>query len=116
MLTLLNTPLQEPCISVCDVPKPTNPAPALEGSIVLEGYLRRKELAKELGCSARTIDRMHALRQGPPRVHVGRTILYNIQSVRDWLRSREQQSSSIKTGHSFPRKKRHNRPTATPRL
>jgi len=99
MLKLLKDPPQELCTSVFDVRKPTNPAPALEVSIVLEGFLRREELAKQLGCSARTIDRWQALREGPPRVHVGRTILYSIQSVREWLRSREQQSSP------FPMKK-----------
>ena len=116
MLKLLTTPTQEPCTSVFDQPKPTNPVPALEASIVLEGFLRREELAKQLGCSARTIDRWQALREGPPRVHVGRTILYNVESVRAWLRSREQQSSSMKKGHSFPRSKKQNQPTSTGRL
>ncbi len=73
-------------------------------SPILDGFLRREELAKELGCSARTIDRWHALREGPPRVQVGRTILYNIQSVRDWLRSREQQPPSMKNRRTlFPK-------------
>jgi predicted DNA-binding transcriptional regulator AlpA len=104
VLKLPKDPPQEPCTSVVDVLKPTNPVPALEGSIVLAGFLRRDELARQLGLSPRTIDRWEALREGPPRVHVGRTILYNVESVREWLRSREQQSSSVNTGHSFPRK------------
>jgi predicted DNA-binding transcriptional regulator AlpA len=104
MLKLLQDPSQEPCTSVFDVPKPTGAAPILQASLVLEGFLRREELATQLGLSPRTIDRWQALREGPPRVHVGRTILYNVESVREWLRSKEQQSSSMKKGHSFPRK------------
>ena len=65
---------------------------------LLEGYLRREELAKQFGLSPRTIDRWEALRIGPPRVSVGRTILYNVQSVREWLLSRERQVVPVK-GH-----------------
>lgn len=57
--------------------------------LLLEGYLRRDDLAQQLGVSARTLDRWHTLRYGPPRVAIGRTILYNLDSVRDWLRSHE---------------------------
>lgn len=59
--------------------------------LLLEDFLRREELAEQLGLSPRTIDRWHALRLGPPRVCVGRTILYSVQSVREWLRRRENQ-------------------------
>jgi predicted DNA-binding transcriptional regulator AlpA len=65
-------------------------------STLLQGFLRREELAQQLGLSPRTIDRWQALRKGPPRVCVGRTILYNVESVRDWLRSREQELPSVK--------------------
>jgi predicted DNA-binding transcriptional regulator AlpA len=61
---------------------------------VLQGYLRREELAQQLGRSTRTIDRWEALRQGPPRITVGRTILYNIESVREWLSAMERRPHS----------------------
>jgi predicted DNA-binding transcriptional regulator AlpA len=64
--------------------------------LVLEGYLRREELAQQLRLSPRTIDRWEALRKGPPRISVGRTILYNIQSVQEWLLSNERQPSPSK--------------------
>ena len=57
--------------------------------ILLGEYLRREELAEQLGVSTRTIDRWHSLRNGPPRIAIGRTILYNLDSVRDWLQARE---------------------------
>jgi predicted DNA-binding transcriptional regulator AlpA len=65
---------------------------------LLDGYLRREELAKQFGLSPRTIDRWEALRIGPPRTSVGRTILYSVQSVREWLLSREKQAVPVK-GH-----------------
>ena len=76
---------------VSDLSVPLEPARVPEGSTVLEGFLRRDELALQLGLSPRTIDRWQAFREGPPRVRIGRTIFYNIESVREWLRSHEQQ-------------------------
>jgi predicted DNA-binding transcriptional regulator AlpA len=93
MLKLLTDPLEEtsPSLSVQD--KTSN-------NLVLDGFLRREDLARQLGVSPRTIDRWQVLREGPPRVSVGRTVLYNVESVREWLRSREQQA--------FPTRKRRN--------
>jgi predicted DNA-binding transcriptional regulator AlpA len=74
--------------------------------LILEGFLRRDELARQISLSPRTIDRWQALREGPPRVHVGRTILYNVQSVREWLQSREQHASPVKKRRrAIPRRK-----------
>jgi hypothetical protein len=42
--------------------------------------------------SLRTIDRWEALHKGPPRLCVGRTVLYNVESVREWLMLREKAS------------------------
>jgi predicted DNA-binding transcriptional regulator AlpA len=70
-------------------------------ALVLDGFLRREQLAQLFGLSPRTIDRWEALRIGPPRVCVGRTILYNIQSVREWLLSREQQAFTPRKRRSF---------------
>lgn len=87
--------LQEPCTPISD-PQDTQPT-----LLVLEGFLRREELARQFGLSPRTIDRWEALRIGPPRVCIGRTILYQIQSVREWLISRQQQAVSVKTRRSY---------------
>jgi len=62
---------------------------ASSNQLLLDGYLRREELAQQLGVSPRTIDRWQTARCGPPRVAIGRTILYNLESVREWLRSNE---------------------------
>ena len=68
----------------------TSTPPTTDTPLLLQDFLGREELARELGVSARTVDRLHRLRQGPPRVCFGRKILYDIRSVREWLRSREQ--------------------------
>lgn len=75
---------------------PSGPLDKPVTRLVLEGYLRREELAEQFGLSPRTIDRWEALRKGPPRVCIGRTILYNVQSVREWLLSRERQATTVK--------------------
>lgn len=59
-------------------------------SLLQDDYLGRAELALGLGKSTRTLDRWHTLRIGPPRVVIGRTILYRRQSVLEWLASREE--------------------------
>ena len=84
---------------------PSNPQNQLSTPLVLAGYLRREELARQFGLSPRTIDRWEALRKGPPRVCIGRTILYQVESVRDWLRSNEGRFSVAKRQRGTPRVK-----------
>jgi predicted DNA-binding transcriptional regulator AlpA len=56
---------------------------------IREGYLTRQELAVELGVSERAIGRWEREGKGPPRVLLGRRILYKRESVEKWLGSRE---------------------------
>ena len=56
-------------------------------------FSTRKRLAKKFKKSRRTLDRWHALGIGPPRIKIGRFILYHDQSVADWLISRERNVS-----------------------
>jgi hypothetical protein len=65
MLKLLNDPPQEICEPSLGLSQSTLP------KLILDGFLRREELAQQLGLSPRTIDRWEALRKGPPRVCVG---------------------------------------------
>ena len=57
---------------------------------ILAGYLTREDLAKALHRSVRTIDRWAVSRIGPPKVKIGRLILYRIDAVRNWLDSLEE--------------------------
>jgi excisionase family DNA binding protein len=58
-------------------------------SILTAEYITPKELAQQLGKSLRTLYRWDELRIGPPRVVVGKLILYRREAVMAWLRSRE---------------------------
>jgi excisionase family DNA binding protein len=51
--------------------------------------LRPADVAELLGVSQRTLSRWHALRVGPPRCKVGRTVLYRKPAVDAWLEKNE---------------------------
>jgi hypothetical protein len=57
---------------------------------VLSGYLNKDQLAQQLNKTTRTIERWARQRIGPPVTRVGRKPFYSIESVRSWLKSREQ--------------------------
>lgn len=52
---------------------------------LLAGYLDQAALANLLGVTRRTLQRWEQRREGPPRLKVGATTLYKIESVRAWL-------------------------------
>jgi predicted DNA-binding transcriptional regulator AlpA len=56
---------------------------------VLEGYLTPTQLAAQLGCCEKTLARWHAARRGPPRVTLGRRLLYRRTAVAEWLQRQE---------------------------
>jgi excisionase family DNA binding protein len=58
---------------------------------LLQEYLVPEALASQLGVSLRTIYRWNALGYGPPRVRVGRKILYHLPAVQEWLKANERQ-------------------------
>jgi len=60
----------------------------------LADYVSPAELAGHLGISRRTLDRLHALRRGPPRTRIGRKVLYRLDAVREWLRDIERGRSA----------------------
>jgi predicted DNA-binding transcriptional regulator AlpA len=70
---------------------------ATQASITAE-YMEPQELARELGKSERTLHRWHVERVGPPRVVVGRMVLYRRASVLEWLRSLEQSQPRSRQG------------------
>ncbi|MFA9229889.1 MAG: helix-turn-helix domain-containing protein [Microgenomates group bacterium] len=54
-------------------------------------HMKPTDVARHLGVSLRTLNRWHALRVGPPRAKVGRTVLYRIEAVETWLSQNESQ-------------------------
>ena len=57
---------------------------------ILDDYLPQDELAKQLDVHPRTVERWRRLGIGPPVTWKGREPIYNLESIRTWLRSREQ--------------------------
>jgi hypothetical protein len=64
---------------------------------VLEGYLTPTQLAAQLGCCEKTLARWHAARSGPPRVTIGRRLLYRRVAVADWLQRQEKNFDDLKS-------------------
>jgi predicted DNA-binding transcriptional regulator AlpA len=58
-------------------------------SIIADEFMTRDSLARDLGVSVRTIDRWVSLRLGPPRISIGKLILFCRSAVLKWLSSRE---------------------------
>ena len=56
---------------------------------ILTEFFTKQELASELDCEVRTLDRWDTLGIGPPRTKIGRKILYRRSSVHKWLLSQE---------------------------
>lgn len=56
---------------------------------LLQGYLDREQLARELDCTTRTIWNYENLPDGLPSLMLGGKKLYRIESVRLWLAARE---------------------------
>lgn len=56
---------------------------------ILDGYATRKQIAKSIGVTERTIARWTDLRDGLPVTKIGNHVLYRIDSVRDWIAARE---------------------------
>lgn len=65
--------------------------PAISGTIEIGGkvFFTPDGLARKLGVTVRTLCRWDAARIGPPKAKIGKTILYNLDSIAAWLASRE---------------------------
>ena len=68
-------------------------AKATTAANLLDEYMEEPEALKILRVHKRTLARLHARREGPPRVRFGKKILYRRVSLIDWLNSREQHQS-----------------------
>jgi hypothetical protein len=51
---------------------------------------RKEDLARELRCTTRQIERLHEYGLGPPRFRIGKRYYYSRESVLAWLKSLEQ--------------------------
>ena len=58
------------------------------GAGLLAEYADRKQLAKELGVSLRTLARYDSLREGPPRMLLAGRVFYHRALAAEWLKAR----------------------------
>jgi hypothetical protein len=68
-----------------------HPAFGEDGEIEIAGrrYVRQQRLATILGVTERTLARWNARGIGPPKITIGKTVLFDLAKVPDWLAARE---------------------------
>jgi hypothetical protein len=61
------------------------------GEVEIAGhrYVTAERLARMLDVTVRTLARWNALRIGPPKISIGKTVLYDLAKLPDWLATRE---------------------------
>jgi hypothetical protein len=64
---------------------------ATTGEVEIAGrrYVTADRLAATLGLTPRTLCRWDAARIGPPKIKVGKLVLFDLAKLPDWLASRE---------------------------
>jgi hypothetical protein len=68
---------------------PLRPLAESELSIGARQYVSAQRVASMLGVSVRTLSRWDAARIGPPKIKVGKLILFDLGKLTEWLASRE---------------------------
>lgn len=65
--------------------------PIITGDVMISGrhYVTPERLARTLGVTVRTLCRWHAARIGPRRIKVGKTVLFDVVKLPEWLALRE---------------------------
>lgn len=63
------------------------------GALELAGrhYITAARLAEILGVTVRTLARWNAQRIGPPKISIGKTVLFDLAKLPEWLATRETQ-------------------------
>ena len=62
---------------------------AVEPGGLLAEYMEPEALASDLGVTVRTLERWHRRGWGPPRVTIGRRVLYRRAAVAAWVQANE---------------------------
>jgi hypothetical protein len=64
---------------------------ATSGEVEIAGrrYVTADRLAATLGVTVRTLCRWDAARIGPPKIKIGKLILFDLAKLPDWLATRE---------------------------
>jgi hypothetical protein len=69
----------------------SSPAIQEQDEIEIAGrrYVRQQRLATILGVTARTLARWNARGIGPPKITIGKTVLFDLAKLPEWLAARE---------------------------
>lgn len=62
--------------------------------VVKPAYLRLKDAAVYLGISPQLLHKLHAMREGPPRIKKGRCVLYSIKGLDAWMEADEERAAA----------------------
>ena len=71
---------------------------------MLDGYITEAELARQLNCSVRTVQRLAEKGESPPRTRIGRHIYYHYEHVREWLLEQEHRRKPVSSAHHYARR------------
>jgi hypothetical protein len=82
-------PPNEPQPSLVDDVSVTTLATTGEVEIAGRRYVTADRLAATLGVTVRTLGRWNAARIGPPKIKIGKLILFDLAKLPDWLATRE---------------------------
>jgi len=65
--------------------------PNSQGEVEIAGrhYLTARRLAQLLGVTVRTLARWNAQRIGPPKISIGKIVLFDLAKLPEWLATRE---------------------------
>ena len=86
--------------SNCREPKePPLKSKTLEAEIIIGAreYVTPSGLSRELGVTVRTLSRWEERRMGPPRIKIGKLVLYDLAKLPDWLERHERQPLERRT-------------------
>jgi predicted DNA-binding transcriptional regulator AlpA len=75
--------------------------PVTTGAFDIAGrqYVAATQLAAMLGVSIRTLSRWNATGIGPPKIKLGKLVMFNLDRVSEWLASRESPSTRATAQH-----------------
>jgi predicted DNA-binding transcriptional regulator AlpA len=63
---------------------------------ILDDYINREDLAKELGITPRTLDKYEERRVGPPKIKIGGRCYYKRSAVLAWIEGGAAQGAELR--------------------
>jgi len=96
-----DTPEAIPSNEPSSSPAPAAPAPDDECvEIAGRTYATMTGLARLLGVTPRTLSRWDERRIGPPKIKVGKMVLFEIEKIPAWLETHEREAVIVRRGSS----------------